>query len=329
MTICRYFVPLAAAVVPALAMAATSLEVIIFAGGWNWPLWAGIEKGFFTANGVEVKITPTPNSAFQIQNLVAGKFDIASTAIDNVIAYDEGQGEAKLERPADLVAIMGGQTGGLRLVVQPDVRSFADLKGKSLAVDAATTGYAFVLRKMLQQAGLSESDYQFERMGGTAQRVEALMQKRALGTIAAAPFDQAPLAQGYRALADVSSIGPYQSTLFAVRREWARTHEAELVGFIRSVRAAIAWLADPAHRDEAIAIYRKYMPQASEEAGRGAWEELLGRDSEGIRKDGRVDVDGVRTVLKLRSEFGRPQKELTDPSKYIDESYYIKATSRP
>jgi ABC-type nitrate/sulfonate/bicarbonate transport system substrate-binding protein len=310
-------------------MAATPLEVIIFPGGANWPLWAGNEKGFYAAEGVEVRITPTPNSVFQMQNLVAGKFDIASSAIDNVVAYDEGQGEAPLDRPADLVAIMGGMTGGVRFMVQPGIGSIAEVKGKSLAVDAATTGFAFVLRKFLQRGGLADTDYTFEKMGGTAQRTEALMQGKTAGTIVVSPIDLVPIAKGYRVLGDVSEIGPYQSTLYVVRREWARAHEKELMGFIRGTLAAIAWLADPSHRDEAVAIYRKYIPQATEDGARKAWEALLGRANEGIRKDGRVDVEGTRTVLKLRSEFGEPRKDLTDPSKYIDESYYLKATSRP
>ncbi len=325
MTIRRYFSALAATIVPALAMAATPLEVIIFPGGSNWPLWVGNEKGFYAAQGLEVKITATPNSVFQMQNLVAGKFDIASSAIDNVVAYDEGQGEAPLDRPANLLAIMGGMTGGVRFMVQPEIRSVAELKGKSLAVDAATTGFAFVLRKFLQRGGLSESDYTFEKMGGTAQRTEALMQGKTTGTIVVSPIDLVPIAKGYRVLGDVAEIGPYQSTLYVVRREWAREHEAQVVGFIRGTLASIAWLADAAHRDEAVTIYRKYIPQASEDGARKAWDALLGRANEGIRKDGRVDVEGVRTVLKLRSEFGEPRKELTDPSKYIDESYYVKA----
>jgi ABC-type nitrate/sulfonate/bicarbonate transport system substrate-binding protein len=329
MTLRRYLASIAAVVLPLTAMAAQPLDVIIFAGGWNWPLWVGNEKGFFAANGLELKITPTPSSGFQMQNLVAGKFDIASSAIDNLVAYNEGQGEAPLDRPADLVAVMGGQIGGIRLLVQPDIQSIADLKGKSLAVDAATTGYAFVLRKFLQMGGLAESDYQFERMGGTAQRVEALMQNRTIGTIVVSPADLAPIAKGYRVLADAATIGPYQSTLYVVRREWARAHEAELVGFIRGVLDSLAWLRDPVHRDEAAAIYRKYIPQATDESARNAWDALLGRDKEGIRKDGRIDLEGVATVLKLRSEFGRPQKNLADPSKYIDESYYLKATGRP
>ena len=38
-----------------------------------------------------------------------------------------------------------------------------------------------------------------------------------------------------------------------------------------------------------------------------------------------MDVEGVRTVLALRSEYGRPQKTLTDPMKYIDLTYYKRA----
>jgi hypothetical protein len=33
-------------------------------------------------------------------------------------------------------------------------------------------------------------------------------------------------------------------------------------------------------------------------------------------------VEGIKTVLKLRSEYGQPKKELTDPSRYYDLSYY-------
>ncbi len=308
--------------------AAAPLEVIVFPGGFNWPLWVGQEKGQFAAHGVEVKITPTPNSVFQIQNLVAGKFDIAFSTIDNVVAYQEGQGEAELATAPDLFAFMGGQYGAVRLVTQPEIRSIADLKGKSLAVDAATTGYAFVLRKILQQGGLAESDYELERVGGTAQRAEALMQGKTAGTILTSPLEIAPEARGYRRLANaVDAIGPYQAVLGVARRGWAKAHEAELVGFIQGYVAALQWLGDPAHRAEAIAIYRKNLPRAGEADALAAWDMLLG-GSEGFQADAAISLAGVETVLKLRSEFGRPQKNLTEPARYLDLSYYRKALAR-
>ena len=308
-----------------MAAALIALAVIVFPGGFNWPLWVGMEKGFFAQNGVELTVTPTPNSVFQMQNLAAGKFDIAFSTVDNVVAYDEGQGEAPLAETPDFFAFMGGQYGAVRLVAQPDITSIADLKGKSLAVDAATTGYAFVLRKILQKAGLGENDYQLERLGGTAQRAQALMEGKTAATILTTPLEIVPEARGYKRLANaVDAIGPYQAVLGVARRSWAATHEAALVGFIRGYAASLEWLADPAHRAEAVSIYRKNIPQASEEAANKAWDALLA-GPEGFQKKGKLDRAGIETVLKLRSEFGRPQKELRDPDKYVDESFYRKA----
>ena len=321
----RTLLALGAALMQTAALAAQPLEVIVFPGGFNWPLWVGNEKGFFVENGVEVKITPTPNSVYQMQNLAAGKFDIALSAVDNLVAYNEGQGEAPLSEPPDFFAFMGGQYGAVRLVAQPDIKSIAELKGKSLAVDAATTGYSFVLKKILQQGGLAESDYTIERLGGTAARAEALMQGKTAATILTSPLEIVPEARGYRRLANaVDVIGPYQAVLGVARRGWAKSNEAALIGFIRGYVKSLDWLSDPANRGEAVAIYRKYLPQATEASASKAWEVML-TGPEGFQKNGKLDRAGIETVLKLRSEFGRPQKTLTDPAKYVDESYYNKA----
>ena len=53
------------------------LSVIVFPGGFNWPIWAAQEQGYFARGGIEVKLTNTPNSVFQLTNLIEGKFDIA------------------------------------------------------------------------------------------------------------------------------------------------------------------------------------------------------------------------------------------------------------
>jgi ABC-type nitrate/sulfonate/bicarbonate transport system substrate-binding protein len=307
------------------ALAARTLEVIVFPGGFNWPLWVGAEKGFFAAHDLEVKVTPTPNSVFQMQNLASGKFDIAFSTIDNLVAYQEGQGEAPLPTPPDFFAFMGAQYGAVRLMVQPDIASISELKGKSLAVDAATTGYAFVLRKMLQKGGLAEGDYEIQRLGGTAQRAEALLQGKTAGTILTSPLDIVPESRGYRRLANaVDVIGPYQAVTAIARRAWAKENADTLTAFIRAYVQSLDWLADPANREAAVAIYRRHQPNASEANAGRAWDALLA-GPEGFQKKARLDRGGIETVLKLRSEFGVPRKTLTDPDRYIDESYYRKA----
>ncbi|HKV43373.1 MAG TPA: ABC transporter substrate-binding protein [bacterium] len=126
----------------------------MFPGGFNLPLWVAQEKGYLAHRALAVQLTPTPSSVFQLTHLIAGEFDIAMTAMDNVMAYDEGQGEVVAPGRPDLFAFMGGDSGFLRLIVKPEIQTYADLRGKTLSVDALSTGYAFVLRKMLEVNGL-------------------------------------------------------------------------------------------------------------------------------------------------------------------------------
>lgn len=52
---------------------------------------------------------------------------------------------------------------------------------------------------------------------------------------------------------------------------------------------------------------------------------MLVHGKEGFAKRAKLDRAGMETVLKLRSEFGEPRKALTDPMKYVDESFYTEA----
>ena len=304
---------------------AAKLELIVFPGGFNWPLWVAQEKGFFADNHLEVKITTTPGSVFQIQNMMAGKFDLAFSNYDNVVAYMEGQGEAPLPEPPDLFTFMAVQYGAVRLVANPEIQSIADLRGKSVAVDAATTGYAFVLYKMLQQAGVKEGEYTVDKVGSTSQRADALMQNKTSATILTTPLEIVPESKGYRRLANATeTVGPYQAVSGVARRSWAKEHRAELVAFIKAYVRSLDWISHPDNRAEAIAIYRKQIPAASEASALKAWEVLV-QSGEGFAKRAKLDPAAMATVLKLRSEFGKPQKTLTDVNKYVDESYYLEA----
>ncbi|HEV1999386.1 MAG TPA: ABC transporter substrate-binding protein [Xanthobacteraceae bacterium] len=297
------------------------ISVIVFPGGFNWPIWVAQEKGYFAARGVEVKLTPTPSSVFQLTNLIEGKFDIGVTAIDNLIAYMEGQGEAPVSVEPDLVAFMGGDNGLLSLATVPEVKSYQDLKGRTLSVDAMTTGYAFVLFDLLRRNGLNPGDYKVERAGGVLARWEALREKKHDGTMLLAPFDMAARAAGFNLLQKAVDVyGHYQGLCGVTRRAWAKDHERELVAYIRGYLAGLAWLYEPGNKDEAIAILRKNLSQMSPEVAAASYARLVGAD--GFAPKAEIDVEGVRTVLALRSRYGMPQRTLSDPTRYIDLRYY-------
>ena len=303
------------------------IRVVGFAGASNVPLWVGQERGFFAQQGVEPVFEITPNSVEMVRNLYEGRFDLAFSSIDNVIAYDEGQGEAGLTSDPDFVALFGIDDGMLSLVAAPEIRSIADLKGKTVSVDAMTTGFAFVLRAMLANAGLAEADVVFSKVGGGAQRLQALLRGEQTATLLNAPLDGMAVSKGFVRLATArSAIGPLQGGVGMTRRDAAARMRDELEAFIRGYREAIQWLAQPANRGDAADCIGRHMRVGRDEALQ-VYDRLLD-PSNGIFRDMRISREGVDTVLRLRSIYGIPRKSLSDPDRYIDASYLSRALNK-
>src|SRR6478752_3023631 len=277
-----------------------TLRVLAFDGGWNLPLWAAQRNGSFEAEGLAVQLTYTPSSGFLVASVLDGKSDIAFAAIDNVIAYQEGQGEAKVADNPDLFAFMGGDGGFISIVAAPTITSVKELKGRTVSVDAMTTGFAFVIRELVTRSGLAEADVTFVRAGGTANRYRDLVAGKHDATLLRTPFELLAEARGYHTIAAAETLGAYQGTVGLARRGWAREHEALLVANIRDMSPALA--------------ERSY--------------DLLLADKGGLSRDLKPDTAGIATVLQLRSKYAAPAKALTDPQRYVDFAYYDKAFTK-
>jgi ABC-type nitrate/sulfonate/bicarbonate transport system substrate-binding protein len=211
----------------------------------------------------------------------------------------------------------------------PEIADIKDLRGKTLSVDARTTGYAFVLLKLMEKAGLKDGrDYSLAMAGGGLQRFEALMKKEQSATLLFTPFELIAEAKGYHDLRSAIAVfGHYQGLVAAVQRSWAKAHESELVGYIRGYVAGLDWLYVPANKDEAIAILRKNINTMTPELAEQTYGVLLAPKG-GLFKQAKLDVAGIKTVLALRSQYGQPKKTLTEPAKYYDLSYYKRAMAK-
>lgn len=300
----------------------TTLEVISFPVPANMPLQVGEDKGLFAAEGLSVANTLTPSSMFLMKNLIDGEFDIACGAIDNPIAYTEGQGAVETEHDPDLVVFMGGADYSFPLVVGPDIDGWADLKGTRLAVDALNTGYAFLMHKMIQDNGLAEDDYQFVAVGGPTERAEAMMTGEFSGALVNAAAARQLQAHGCKVLeSDPDPWAGYQGNVFFTRRAWAADNPDTLHGFIRGFQHAVDWTLDATNADELPGILVRYLPHMPAAAAAPAAAALQSERTP-LKHGTPINIDGVRTVLELRSRYGEPKMTLTDPDKYIDLSWF-------
>lgn len=306
----------------------TALRVLAFDGGWNLPIWVAQRNGFFDAQGINVDLAYTPTSGFLVESVLEGKADVAFATIDNVVAYQEGQGEAKIPDNPDLFAFMGGDGGFFSLVASPAVRSVADLKGRTVSVDAMTTGLAFVVRELIVRGGVPEADVHFVRAGGTANRYRDLIAGKHDATLLRTPFELLAESRGYHRIAAAEALGAYQGTVGIARRSWAREHEAALVGFLRAYKAATDWLYDSANREVAEALLVAHIRDMTPALAKQSYD-LLVAGKGGLSRDLAPDAAGIRTVLELREKFAVPKKALSDPMKYVDIAYYNKAFAKP
>lgn len=151
-------------------------------------------------------------------------------------------------------------------------------------------------------------------------RAKALMEDKTIATLLTVPFTLTAQAKGYRRIANVvDSLGPYQSGTIVARRSWAAAHRDTLVRFTRVTVKAIDWILAPGNRAAAVAIYRENQKDASEAFANAVIDSLVS-DKDGFAPGGKFDAAGMATVLRVRTQYGKPHKELTDVSRYVDES---------
>jgi len=151
------------------------------------PVVAAEMNGTFVKFGIEVEVNPAPNSDAMRAALAEGQADVAHAAVDNSVAMVELTG-------ADVAIVMGGEGSLNELFVQPDIHSAAELRGKTLIVDAVNTAYALQMKKILLLNGLQAGrDYEMKPYGATPQRLVAMREhKEFAGSMLGPPASKAP-----------------------------------------------------------------------------------------------------------------------------------------
>ena len=297
--------------------AAAELRVNTFPSPQNLPLYVALDKGIFQKHGLAVEIQVTSNSTAQREGLINGRFEIAQAGVDNALAAVD---DAK----ADVVIVSGGSSGLNELIVRPEIKSYSDIRGKTVVVDAPNTAFALLLYKMLALNGVQRTDYSVFPAGACSFRFKAMreLQDR-VAAMMNPPCSLEARNEGYRSLGlSTDMVGPYLADGHWVMRPWAAAHADTLVNYLQAVIEGYRWGVDPANRAELTSIMAKYL-KINRDMAATTIDLEIGPHG-GLAKDAQFDMQGFRNTLKLRAEFegGDPH---ADPAKYIDLSYYQKA----
>jgi ABC-type nitrate/sulfonate/bicarbonate transport system substrate-binding protein len=299
--------------VPQLAFAETKLTIMVFPGMANLPILAAQSKGFFAKRGLSIDIKNAPNSDELRNGLADGRYQIVHAGIDNSIAMVEN---AKV----DTIIFMGGDNAFNHLIAQPDIKTYADFKGKTVGVDAPNTAYAFQLYAMLKRNGVNKGDYTVKPIGGSLGRLNAIKSDKTIAaTMLNVPFSIIAVEAGLKDFGSaVKALGPYQGTGGFVLRSWAAANSDTMVRYTQSYIEGLRWALKPANKDEAIKLLVDNIKLTPEIAAKA--DAVEANLVDGLVKDAAFNLEGFKNVLKLRveSEGGT----LAAPEKYYDLSYY-------
>ena len=217
----------------------------------NATFWIIQDAGFAKQEGLETELVYIPSSSTVAQATLAGEVMI-SPANGQVIADVGLQG-------GDLVA-MGGITNvvAFYIMATPEIKTVADLKGKSVGVTRFGASGDVGIRMFLAKHGLEPvRDVPIIQIGGLPEIAAALAKK----TVHAAAFSQpiAYLAQqgGAHLLANLSKENiPFLHVGITSTRKFMKERRAQAKAYLRAYGRAVHFMHT--RKEETKAILAKY-----------------------------------------------------------------------
>jgi ABC-type nitrate/sulfonate/bicarbonate transport system substrate-binding protein len=306
---------------PRLAAAQTvALKVMVFPGLANLPLFSAQANGFFERRGLAVEIINTPNSDVLRNGLAAGNHQLVVAGVDNAVAMAEDG--------HDIGILIGGDSAFNAMYAKPDIRSWAELRGKTLIVDSPRTAYAIAGFRMLELNGLPRGSYQVRQTGGTFARYELMFNDpTAHASMLNPPFSLSAEDRGLTRLGAITEVlGPYLGNAGWAMRAWSAANRDTVQRYLAAYVEGIRWMLAPANAERVVALLSERLRLAPDLARRNL--ALLTHPATGSAVDGRFDMEGFRNVLKIRAEVlgtwgGTPPA----PERYLDLGHWERAVA--
>jgi ABC-type nitrate/sulfonate/bicarbonate transport system substrate-binding protein len=271
------------------------------------------QQGFFKREHLAVQLVPLDGGTDQmVKRLDAGDVEISSSATPYFI-------QAVAEGRSQDVAIAAATANPIySLMVKPGIKSFADLKGKTLGLSLGIDTISISIRKLLAQKGLKDGDY---RVVGTPVRFDCLKRGECDGVPLGQPEDFTAIDQGFTRLGvSTDAVKHFEFTVLIVRPDWAKQNRAALVGFLRGFAASLKYFRDPVHQGDVVKTIVA-TTGVTDKIARETVQLYFQPDRGVIPRAGELDLKGLAQVIAFMGEAGALKAPLPKPERFLDTRY--------
>jgi ABC-type nitrate/sulfonate/bicarbonate transport system substrate-binding protein len=279
------------------------------------PLLVAEREGYFVREGLNFSMLPVPGGGEKlIAALHDGTADICHVATPFLI-------QAAL-KGSDAVAIAAEFNNPVySLVAKPEIRTYADLKGKLVGIAAETGSITISIRKLLALNGLDKADYRTRFIDGTPARLDCLTGGDCDAVPLGQPQDLVAIRRGHRLLGfSTDAVPEYLYTVTAARPSWAIANKDALVRYVRALASAFRYIRDPDNRPNVVRaiVDTTGFAEGNAQLALGMYFEP---DRGVLPKAGEISLKGMQQVIAMMGEGGILTEPLPAAQRFVDLQY--------
>jgi ABC-type nitrate/sulfonate/bicarbonate transport system substrate-binding protein len=214
-------------------------------------IWVAEEKGLFKKHGIDAEVIIIGGGASRVvSSLIAGEIQFSVGGGDSVIRSSL--------RGADTVVMASPlKTGLQRLMVRPDIKTPAELKGKKVAITRFGSASHWVLQLFLKKWGMRiEDDIQTVQLGSSPAMFASLEKGAVDGAVFTIPTFFVAEDRGYRVLADPVDLDIYylQNSVDSTKTLLRQKHDPA-IRFVKGICEGVAYFKK--NKKESLAVLQK------------------------------------------------------------------------
>jgi ABC-type nitrate/sulfonate/bicarbonate transport system substrate-binding protein len=279
-------------------------------------------KGYFAREGIKLEsVLIEGGTDRMVAAIDAGKVDLAHSSTPYLISA--------VLKGSNAVGI-AGEVGNpvYTLIVRPEIKSYADLRGKVIALSVAADTISITTRKLLAKHGVKDGEFKVRQLVGTPVRYACLKSGECAGVPLGQPADIAAVQDGFRRLGDTTeAVGNFQFQLIVAHRAWAAANRDKVVPFLRAIADAFRFIRDPANRSETIKLTME-QTGSSEAIARAVMTLYFEPDRGVMPRQAEIDLKGLAQVIAFMSEAGALPSPLPTVDRFVDQQYLAAAGVR-
>jgi ABC-type nitrate/sulfonate/bicarbonate transport system substrate-binding protein len=284
----------------------------------SWPLYVAEHKKFFQNNGIQLEVIVIRGATNTTRAVLSETVPIGRINPDYVITAIEKGAKVK---------IVSGNMDKIPydLIVRPEIKTGADLKGKTFGVSTLTGGTTLMLQEIMEKAfKIKEGDYKLLVVGTSPDRYAAIKGGSVQATFMGPPFNIRAKQEGFNALLTFHEVlGPIQFTVDFAHQNFLKSHREELVRYLKSMIQATQWLYEPRNKEEAIALHMKVLKSERKIAEQDY--NYLVHEFQPFPKDAKVNKVAWDKTMELRAKEGMYKGPVPPAANYLDNSFVDEA----